>query len=328
MADKFQTLLSVNCLNQEGFSQCIIYTGDSIPFLGVEKGDDLDTVISKVSSFLEGLDDSFKTATKNTSLTSDDIKPNIPSSSISGASSRCALEIVEKTFNYSVTPTQSGTNFTYDLSNIINNLPDKFEHVNTKVTASGSPSSSGSTLISDTSGVSGGFPVSISSYPITVDINSRIKTECGDIDLKSTLTVTNTTGNFQKNISVKDLGNIDTQNASLSDYLSQIQGSLNNLKGEVDNIKSIKTQGSTTSSDIVSVIQNQDAKIADVSSKVSNPSNLSVKYRNLNSVSVDASISNALTDLNANLQSLKSEVKDLKAENNSLKSKVSALQSK
>lgn len=322
--DKFQTILSYNCMNQEGFSGCIYYTGEDVPSLGIIRGEDLNSVISKIVSYMDSLDDSFQNAQKATSITSDDVKSNVPSSTIKGVSSRCALEIIEREFNYSIDTTTSGTNFTYDLSNVVLNLPRDYQHVSTRVIAYGNQTNSSSTLVADTKGVNGGFPVSNSAYPLTVDIVSRIKTECGDIDMTSTLSLTNTPGNYKKVLSVKDLTNVSSQDATVTDHITQLQGMVANLQADVDNMKSVKTS-TGNSSDIVAAIQNQDAKLQDVSSKISDPSNLPVSYQDSNSSTQTRTVAQALSDANAQIANLKTQLQDLKTQNTSLQSKVDSI---
>jgi len=244
----------------ENFTKCIRYQGADIPEFGIICGDDLETVILKLSGNPGGKLTSMvnDVSVLVNTLTTDKIA-SLAETSYAGASP-CALAIKKRDFTYTLITSQTGATFTYDVTDAINALPSGYTHAATSVKAYGALYS-GSTAVATTKSQSAGFDIKVNRFPITVDIVSRIKTPCGDIDLSKTISIPSPSqsGTFRKDFDVRDLVGGSQGEMNLTKHLNQIEDQLRYLRNRVDSLFGIEVDGTTY--DIRSLVEILNSKV-------------------------------------------------------------------
>lgn len=242
--------LPANCVGNIENTRCTEYTGLDIPELGISNGEPLEDVIVKLGTFVLSL----TVASQSDPLNSDNITSR---SLIRNPSSVCASAITQKNFTYSLTSSQTGTTFTWDLRSIINNLPDEYDAATIRVKATGAV---GANLLGDSNKISAGFNLSVDKYPVVIDINVRVTAPCGNIDLTTRIELINPalTGTYGAVLTASDL-NPRSGQLSLTEHLNNLEGQVSNQGVKLNSIKDVDIDGVSFS--IPAAIQMLNEKI-------------------------------------------------------------------
>lgn len=234
-----------NCFGNEIDSRCILYNGKPLhDFLNEKFGE---------SSGSAGL------PLEEDKSTSDDII-SLANSELIDANSPCALQITKRHFSYSLESNRISTIFSYDLTETLSSLPENYNIASIKVRAYGKVLNN-SSLISETTVASSGFEIKIDRYPVTVDINVRIITPCGNIDLSGKVYLEGVNfGSFKSVLDVKDLNYTIKSDISLTQHLNNISSGLRVLKNKVDTLDIAQ---------VMAAIANVDSQLQSLSARIS-----------------------------------------------------------
>lgn len=200
-----------DCLNPQPLD-CIVYTGDSIPGLGIETGDSLkkvmDALIAKVQT--------------SSGMSADSIDANI-ADMFKSSVSPCYEGITELVFEYLLESDQGKVIFFYDLNKVLDALPSDYFVASVSVRSYGN----GQNLIYNGSAKSSSFVFSFSHIPVSVQFEIKLLTPCGTIVLSKLLV-------FNENLQFKKYkGTLDAKDYSLvREYPTLNQKEYNELIGQ------------------------------------------------------------------------------------------------
>lgn len=292
-----------NCLGNNVESGCIFYMGPDIPVFGIVSGDSLDEVISKIASYQTPV------LPESTMPTTDDIVSKSP---VRNTSSICASGIIKRDFAYSLTKGAAGVTVTYDLVDIVRNLPHGYELGVTRVLATGQPVNGLSTII-DARSISMSFNIPMDRYPASISFLMRIIAPCGQVDLTYTLNLINPaiSGSFRAVMEANDL-NPTSGEVKLTDQLNTIESRLQIIEGRVQDA----TAGGET-------LKAQELTITDLKEKVDNPSSFTVQYVKDGGTQENES-STIITDLYAQIKTLNDKISNQQSEITNLKNTISS----
>lgn len=221
-----------DCFGGEVVDKCLVYTGPDCERFGVVSGESYSKAFVSLLKELEKYVDEDislsclydntcgsceaivkvpeavqKLVDKICSLSSKDISYQGERYCIGDTSiSKGALNMLGQSINYTVKPVANGSLLSYDLSGVVNNLPQGYTVSRTSVVVSGKEKG-GKTIISDSSENVTGFTVGNDRFPIYVDADLRVNTPSGDVKLLSSMSVGSpVSGTYASNLSVKDFG--------------------------------------------------------------------------------------------------------------------------
>lgn len=278
-----------NCFGNDLPADCVVYNGESL------------------KSYLDDLTPSGGETPiqPSTQITSDDV---LSKSSIIDTSSVCASNIINRTVNYSLSTNTATSTFNWDLLELSNNLPEGYSVAVSRVRIFGS------SLVNDSSALSGSANISINLYPVTVTFSVRVISPCGDIDLEKTikLLTPSNTGSFKATLDAKDL------NPQSGDVILTVQ--LNNLESRVNSLSQAADSSFITPADVSEL----NARIDDVETKIDNPDTLEVNYVKDGGTRVDE-LSNIINDLYLEIQSLKTQNSNQQIELDNLRDQIDSI---
>lgn len=292
-----------NCLGNEVQSGCVEYDGPDISVFGIVSGDSLNDIISKIAAF------QLPVLPESTTPTTDDIVSKSP---VRNTSSICASAIVKRDFMYSLTKTSAGVTITYDLVDIVRNLPPKYEVGVARVLATGQPVNGLSTII-DSKSISMSFNIPMDRYPVSINFMLRVIAPCGQIDLTYTLNLINPaiSGSFRAVMDANDL-NPTSGEVKLTDQLNTLESRLQVIEGKVQDAMA---SGNTLAA--------QELVINDLKEKVDNPSSFTVQYVK-DGGTKESESSVVITDLYAQIKTLNDKIVNQQSEISNLKNTISS----
>jgi hypothetical protein len=275
---------NIQCLGNENLSECLTYNGVDIPAFDIKNGDNLNVVLSKMAA------GSIPIAA-STATTTDDIVSTAKSST---GISTCGASIVNKSFTYSLAVGANSSVFTYDLTQTTANLPQGIDLAEVNVKAYGKTA-----LIANTTSQSGGFNLKTNQYALTVDIEVRLLSECGNLVLKASIYIGSPSeaGDKASMFTVSDLNQSAIADTVLTDQLNGIDLSISNLTNKIISL------------------DNKE---------------LIVEVNNLNTEIEELKVTAASVGVivESEIETLQAEIDKFKAENLTLGIKVEALQSR
>lgn len=260
------------------------------------------------------LDKTGTTAPSSDSGSSDITTDEITSKSlVRNPGSVCGSKILNRTYEYTLTTSQTGSIFGWNLSDVVKGLPTGYSASTTRVKLSGS-TVNGKNVIADSRKQSGGVNINTDRYPVTVDVLVRVTSPCGDIDMESTLILSSPakTGKYSAVLSVKDL-NPATGEVVLTEQLDGLEAQVYDLGVQVTNLPDTTVE-----------LEKQQVQIDALDSAISNASTLSVNYESNGSKFTDE-LGDVLTALYSEINSLKTTVVSLEVEVASLRAAVDSI---
>ena len=227
------------------------YTGDSIPELGIEKGDAMDKVVSTLIAevmSLRSTSDGMKitekvdqVADKVNNLTVDDLKTSAATFSVGSTTSVSSSRIVNKEFTYSTAVEDKQFRVNYDMSNIIYSMPKDYKVIGGSLKVQGN--NKNATLVGSTAGTVGSIAVPSSSIPANLNFSLRVKTPDGDVELARTISVQSLQEvSAGSTLAVRDLTAPTSSDLTQKQYNESIAGEVSILKQELNEIKNLSPQ--------------------------------------------------------------------------------------
>jgi len=244
---------------------CLLYTGPDFPRFNIKSGEYYNKIIvnflEEINKYVEQkvqlnclYNDSCDEVDipeaiqiiidKLCMLTSADIKYTgnkycIGNKTISGD----AVSLLGKHFTYKVEPAITGTSITYDLNEIIKNLPSthKVGRVNTVI--SGKPKR-GKSIIADTNKPFAGITVENDRFPVNMDVDMRINTPSGDVKMLRTISIPSPMpGSYTAKMNVQDFSTNIAEIWSLESFLEANAAQVCANTVELDSYKNMKLPG-------------------------------------------------------------------------------------
>lgn len=281
-----------NCI--ETFSdKCVKYTGEDYAFLNIVNGEYYDSIVVKLLDKLKSslnnpvdlscitdksdldLEESLLVIVdKICALTSSDITYDgerycIGSDTISSG----AVLMLGNKFKYSVSQSDSGSNISYDLSDIERSVPKDFRVSKVSAVISGTPKN-GRSIIADSSKSFMGVNVSNDRFPVNLDLDVRVSTPNGDVKLTRTVSIGSPkTGEFTGEMVVRDFGSTKTSGYTIKDFNQAVALQVCDNKTRLDQLQDIGVSGCTgleySNTDLKSIISTQGAAICQLLERVS-----------------------------------------------------------
>lgn len=333
---------------------CVVWTGTSIPGLGIKTGDYYnDAIVAFASKFIDLADGLIDVSSTNdgTCDNCSDTLPlfqavqkmsnklgNLKSSDITLDSKSTGLtdnsmsydsgQLLNRAINYSVDNELTGSSIGVDLTNAITNLPLGYQLAKTSVVISGKRKF-GSTVITDSSLSTFSVKVANDRYPIDMDVTIRVNTPSGTADLVSTIIldspkVVNTT----QVLSVKDRSKSAGESMSLSTFADVVSSQLRDNKSGLDQLNNIDIQGysniefaNTKLPNVMSVLTSKVSKTLsdlDSLSKINFDNNGSVVSGDTHTVT--ALIADSINSMKSDIQNIVSDIQNINLSLSSLTS--------
>ena len=210
----------------------VVWTGDDFPELGIEKGTSLNTVVNKLIQALKSTSN-----TQKSNVSADDIKINGNNLSLTGKITPCASKIVNRDFYYEVNSDASGITFSYNLNDILNNLPkETVGAYGTDVSIIGTAAYGPINILMSNKAINGIY-IPLDKFPIIVNFKVYLNSTCGSIELIKRVTIdsSNAKGKFYTSLDLNESGS--TKDSYTQTELNQMMISqVNELSRKIDNI--------------------------------------------------------------------------------------------
>lgn len=325
------------CLSKTS-DACVLWSGISIPALGIKKGDYYnDAIVAFASKFVElseGLIDVSSTndgtcdncsdklplfqavqrmSNKLANLKSSDIRvdSNFTGLADNGLSAD-AGKLLNRSATYSVASLSTGSSVSFDLTNAISNLPLDYQLAKTNVTLTGKRKF-GSSVIVDSSLPTFAANVSNDRYPLNAEVTVRINTPNGTVDLVDNILIDSPrdySGTFI--LSVKDRSKTAGETISLNEMVDIMSSQLRQNKSELDQLNNLAIQGysnvplpSTKASNVISTVVSKLSKVIDDTNNLS-----SVNYDNSGNL-VKGTPAEVIALIATNINSIKTDIRNI-----------------
>lgn len=285
----------IDCNNkclEELSDQCILYSGPDYTFLNIESGEYYNTVIVELIEKLEELYEGpsnlscitdkkdlnssqaveeivNKICTLNSSdITYDGEKYCIGDDTISSS----AILMLGTKFRYSVSVSDTGSNVSYDLSDIERSLPKNYRLSRVNAVISGKPKN-GRSIIADTSNVFTGVKVDNSRFPVNIDVDVRVSGPNGDVRLSKSITIPSPkTDEYFSELIVKDFGANSQQDFTVSKFNELLALQVCDNKTRIDQLLNLDIKGCDGldygGNDLKTIIATQGAVICSLLNRV------------------------------------------------------------
>jgi hypothetical protein len=279
-----------NCFGNELSTDCVVYKGGSLT-----AHLDGDAAVSPIAPVV-------------TDTTTDDV---MSKSKVRNTSSICASNIINRTFQYTLTAGPTSTTFGWNLLDVISALPSGYNASVVRVRVSGSGSTN---LIADSSNPSSGIGVRLDQYPITADFTLRVSSSCGDIDLLQTVKILSTTGNSGTYNAVFDAQDINPQSGEivLTQQLDGIESQIVSLSQKLNTIP-----------DATLPLADQQVQIDQLEEAIGSPSELLIEYTK-NGASQLSTLTAIFNDIYIEIAEIKSVNSSQQIEIDNLRSQLDA----
>lgn len=213
-----------NCLGIESTSHCVEYLGNNIPEYGIESGMCMTEVIQRLAP--TSTESTSESAT-STTITASDVECNSGSSA-----SACVSEISDRGFDYSIASEGNVTTFSYNATGLVSNLPADYTVIASSIKAFGEVVN-GSSSIVNSSGLASSFPIDLDRFPVSVDLDIRLSTPCGNISLTKTIYIPCPSNeSYRGSFEVSDL-------VANSGTVSNVDSEIKSLTAKISNLESI-----------------------------------------------------------------------------------------
>jgi len=328
-----------------------VYEGKDFPEFGIKNGMRADrafeTLMNKLSEVLTSkidlpgefeqvsddqtflLNDSVKALSERvTKLSTKDLK--LDSQDAEGLDQFIPGEIqnnLNRDFIYKVEPQESGTLLSYDLSHIVNNLPNDYVVERISGIVSGKPDDRNRSIIVDTKRPYVGAVIENKRFPLTVDIDMRVKTPQGSVKMYKSFSVPSPKENKIKDtLEVKKFGVNSNESTNVSDFFKQMKDGLLEVKKDMDSLKQVEVAGSEEfeygSTDIRDLVAKNSSMLSELMKKIEevDETQFTIKEGNRqekffgNSSSAFEKVTSKLGELSEKQQFSESKIKQLEQE--------------
>lgn len=303
---------SANCLNIVP-DACVEYTGAPVPSLGIDTGMALCDVLAIVFE---------KLGTASPVPGSSLIKGADVVTSARKFTESKALSIysapLKRSYSYELTQKDDGVNFAYDLRDVVKSLPNGYVADYVKVVASGASTTSTGTVITQSDKDLSGFKIPYKSLPAKVEMEVRVKTPGGTVDLTKIVNVASNlqTGKFSGNMSVVDMTTIDDE-VTQDTYNEIVSAEIVDLKEKYESFNKLDVAQpkniSFPSQDLVQVVQTIANETSSLVEKVNEDVKVTYNKKEEN-----------LQDV---VDTMQSTIDSLKSQNESLSNQITLLKS-
>lgn len=336
----------VNCGNgclEETSDKCTLYTGPDFPKFGIKKGDYLDKVVVDLLNELQKICDTKVELKclytgecdnceseveipkavqviidKLCTLTSSDVRYEgerycIGDTSISSG----AVFLLGKNFKYSVEPAVNGTAVTYDVTEFTKNLPADYTVGRVTGVVSGKPER-GKSIILDSNKSFVGATVSNDRFPVTLDLDVRVKTPSGDVKMVKTVSIPSPqSGTYFSSFNVQDFG-AGLEEYNLESFTQALAAQVCANKTELEGFKNIDLPGCShieyNSTDIKDILAKHGAILCDILSRLDTLEE--VEYTSCDDGCGEKvsnnSVSGAINDLSSRSCSMQSSIDEIR----------------
>lgn len=154
-----------------------------------------------------------------------------------------AAKIKDKSFTWSTQALSDGVNYTYNLSNVIENLPSGFVVNSVSIKANGNRVGSSKTLLNSSSEAIGGFKLRPDNYPVNITTELNIGTPDGQITMEKKVALTGnfTSEPYRSNLSIKDFSNNANFSAvTQTEFNEAVASAYCHLKELYDNLRNVE----------------------------------------------------------------------------------------
>lgn len=305
---KFCKNCKPDCL-QETPGGCLPYTAtNSFPCVGIksamEEDSDIQDNLIKIAQtyceFVESNQVDLKCFGNGTAQSYDAVKAmidflcnlntdNIGTSAnmycLSDGISVSAAKIQNKAFTWSTQSLSDGVNYTYNLSEIIDNLPTDFVVNSVSVKANGARNGSAKTLLASTKEPIGGFKLKPDNYPVNITTELSLGTPDGEVTLmkKVALTGNYTSEPYRSNLDIQDLSNNTNFTVTSQTQFNEIMSSAYcHIKELYDNLRNISIADCEyiqyADGHINTVVQTQSGKICEALDRLTHIGQEKISY--------------------------------------------------
>lgn len=304
----------LTCAGNEYSTDCG-YMGVSIPSKGISKGDSLTGALQKIA------EDSSSTVTVSADeLTTDDI---ITNSLVRNPSALCASKIITRDFEYSLSATTANSIFSWDVLNIVSNLPAGYKVGTIRVKATGKAIGNDTTIF-DSTKLSAAQKIDFTRYPVTVDFSLRIVTDCGNVDMTKQIYLSSpiTQDMTRVFMRVNDLLPGNNDDLKLTQQLDILEAGVQFNSQKLNELEIVEIDG--VKQDFRLAIITHDQAIDDIQETLANPTGFSITYED-NGVSNSRVLGNILTELYSLINSQSNTIAQMQVDIDTLKAQVETL---
>lgn len=292
------------------------YVGSNIPSAGVVKGESLTGALEKIAAAQSPV-----VSEDETVLTTDNV---MTTSAIRNMGTLCASKILTRDIEYKVSVGNSTSMFSWDVSNVINKLPSGFNVGFVRVRGVGRKVGN-SSVIFDAENYSAAQTIALDRYPLTVDITIRLVTECGNVDMTKSIYI-HAAAPIAATRVFMDVQDVATGSSSsdykLTDQLDIIELNLQTSMQKLNEVEVMTLNGRKVN--FKDVVAANNAEIENIQVELDDPSVFQVSYTN-NGLNSSDTITNLITDLYSEIQSLKDDLAQKDAQIVTLQAQVESL---
>lgn len=301
------------CLGLEYSSDCGYITKD-ISSKGITKGESLTGVLEKLANGIT------PTVAAATVPSTDDI---ITNSLVRNPSALCASKIVSRDFEYNLNVGASNSSFSWDLMDIVSELPTGYELGTARVKATGKNNGSGTTVF-DSTKLSAAQSIGLDRYPVTVDLNLRIVTDCGNVDMtkKVYLAAPIQQDTNRVFMMVNDLLPGSLEDLSLTTQLDMLETNVQTNTQRIVSFETLSIDGVTQ--DIKQVVSQHDQSITVLQETLEFPSVFKIDYTKDGLVQTDT-ITDVVDDLYDTIKAMQQTIEQQAANITTLQAQVASL---
>lgn len=213
----------------------VIYTGPSVPSLGISQGDSLSSVLNTILSNMSSQMTLKQIEDTLIGLSSDELQTTAPTYDLGSASSASAAAIANKGMGYEVKEDGGFTAIDYNMQDTSSNLPDGYKVVTSGATAQGTGNQS---LLVSTTGTAGTMKILPSQFPVRVNFRIGINTPQGDIALIKSETLQAATPTVRStSLAVEDLTTPADSFITQKEFNTRMSSEVSRLKQKVDELE-------------------------------------------------------------------------------------------
>ena len=301
------------CLNQEYSTDCG-YIGKAISSKGILKGESLTSVLEKLA------EETSQEIVAGETVTTDDITTN---SLVRNPSALCASRITVRDFEYKLTTAISSSSLSWNVMNIVSNLPPGYEVGTMQVKAVGKNNGTGTTIF-NTNKLSAAQTIDLNRYPVTVDLSLRIVTECGNVDMTKQIYLSAPVQSAASRVfmAVNDLMPGDIGDLKLTQQLDILEASTQFNAQRLNELEVVEISGITQ--DLKQVISSHDSAITNLQEVTEAPTFFAISYEKQGSNLVDG-LGDIITEPYATIKTLEDSVAQHQADITTLRAQVDSL---
>lgn len=205
---------------------------------------------------------------------------------LSDGISLSASKLTNKSFTWSTQSLSDGVNFTYNLLETVESLPQDFVLNSVSIKANGKRVGSSKTLLASTTETVGGFKLQPDNYPVNVTAEIKIGTPDGELILEKRLSLTGNynSDTYRSNLDIRDFSNNTNFSLTSQTQFNEILASAYcHIKQLYDNLKNISISDCEyiqyPDGHINSVLQVHSTKLCEALDRITNIGAEKINYQ-------------------------------------------------